>query len=789
MEKIYKKICLESSRSRSQGLMPFIKYGDSGLTFVDETEVNGNWGGYPGNPIDYSGKTYMDVMFRYFEIWKQLRNGVYLKKIVVNSRDCDCAPYGISWTEQFKEDKDTYDFVAFDKKYFYFDEKYGTYFLVDEMLDGLENEEFIVLVEDPDRMKECANYLDFNEDWGKYCRFVDDTYLGKIEVPADKVKLGDRVPYVMYYADIPQYLQWMRDNENSDDCCIRELWKKRGGSEFMSYLEGLEGKYEEKINAAQSLTDEEHIPTIDISLALRQNFADEGAYVTYNDTWYNEWDGDENIGYVVPESAECEYHPSFAKSVDTEWDNINPISGDSSDKRGALSWPYSVDSTRKTYEDGEEIEVPSYLQNMMHTPYFYDDNRVMIPGTLRKFGPDGDGFFECTYYQRESKQPAITTTIRITYKLDNDRTYSTTINQGCTQEEITAWPQNQGTYQIVSPKIYESRVTETQEETTGQYAVGQTYNGHEIIASTTYHTETYGRYGWWEAVKVPFNVEEYVVSDGEGTLTCKNEKKYRVLTMLEAIDSLVPSDFNVDEVGPDGLADGDVYYFLVTYDNGPIHPSETRSCDAGSIMLPVGEYIPADIPFDLGNVLNIKSLNDEGTEVMGDSVLSADTATTPSSITLTYVIGGKFNNNGSGYSYIEDTGVILEETHDYEEAKAFTYSIDGVSSVTVYCNYIDFESDKKIGVSSYNGLSGLCNTSLIKAMDVGDVMVSPSGSTRSVIYKEDYLLGVSYEPETDIDVSYDNGTATAWEKHFKLGECNTMSDLVNYGNHEFGLNN
>ncbi len=98
MERIYKKICLESSRSRSQGLMPFIKYGDSGLTFVDETEVNGNWGGYPGNPIDYSGKTYMDVMFRYFEIWKQLRNGVYLKKIVVNSRDCDCAPYGIAGT-------------------------------------------------------------------------------------------------------------------------------------------------------------------------------------------------------------------------------------------------------------------------------------------------------------------------------------------------------------------------------------------------------------------------------------------------------------------------------------------------------------------------------------------------------------------------------------------------------------------------------------------------------------------------------------------------------------------
>jgi hypothetical protein len=259
--------------------------------------------------------------------------------------------------------------------------------------------------------------------------------------------------------------------------------------------------------------------------------------------------------------------------------------------------------------------------------------------------------------------------------------------------------------------------------------------------------------------------------------------------MLEAIDSLVPSEYNIDDIGVEELSDGDFYYFLVTYDNGAIYPKKESSCNLDVETIKTSGYTSADIQFDISNVLNIKSLNDEGIEVMGDSVLSADTATTPSSITLTYVIGGKFNNNGSGYSYIEDTGVVLEETHDYEEAKAFTYSIDGVSSVTVYCNYIDFESDKKIGVSSYNGLSGLCNTSLIKAMDVGDVMVSPSGSTRSVIYKEDYLLGVSYEPETDIDVSYDNGTATAWEKHFKLGECNTMSDLVNYGNDEFGLNN
>ena len=756
MERIYKKICLEDSRSRSQGLMPFVKYGDSGLTYVDENEVNGNWGGFPGDPKDYDGKTYMDIMYRYFKIWKQLRKGVYLKRINITSNDCECAPYGLSWSEQFKEDKNYYEFSPFDKKYFYLDEKYGTYFLIDEIPEGLENEEFIVLVDNPEEMEQCGSYLDSG--WSEFCQFVDDKYLGKIEVPADMVKLGDKVPYVLYYADVPEYLKWLRDNENSDDCCIQELWKKRGGSEFMSYLEGLETKYEEACDAAMELTDEDHIPTIGVPILLRQNFADEGAFVPYTDTLYEDYDGDDEIGYM-----------DSAGTI---------IAGD---ERGALTWPYPMESQRwVAATSAETIEVPSYLPNMMHTPYFYDDNRVMIPGTFKRFGPDGDGFFQCTYYQRESKQPAITTTIRITYKLDNDRTYSTTINQGCTQVEVSAWPVNGGVYQIVSPKIYHVRTNDTTEETTGEYAVGQTYNGHEIVASTTYHTETYATYGWWEAVKVPFNVEEYDVADGEGTLTCKNENKYRVLTMLEAIDSLVPSEYNTDDVGIEALNDGDVYYFLVTYDNGPIYPGETSSCDAGSLLIPVSNYVSADIQFDSGNVLNIKSINDEGTEVMGDSVLSADTDSTTSSITLTYVIGGKFTSNGEGYEYVPQTGVLLKETHHYEEAKPIEYVIDGVSGVTVYCDYIDFESDKKIGVSSYNGLSGLCNTSLIWEMDTGDVMVSPSGSIRSVIYKEDYLLGVSYEPETDIDVSFDNGTATAWEKHFKLGECNTMSDLVNY---------
>ena len=426
MERIYKKICLEDSRSRLQGLMPFIKFGDSAITSVTDEDFDGNWGGYPGNTE--SGKTYMDVLYRYHRIWRQLRNGVYLKKLSVTSRECQCAPYGLSWTEQYKDDKNPYEFTAFDRKYFHLDEGFGTYFLNDEVPEGLENEEFIVLVEDPEEMMQCANYLRDDGDWAEFCKTVDTEYIGKIVIPADMVKLGDRVPYVMYCADIPQYLKWMKDNENSNDCCIQELWRKRGGSGFTEYLETLQCEWEDPETT--------EVPTIDVSLCLRQNFADEGAFVPYTETWYNDYDGDDEIGYV--------------DSAGTK------VSGDS---RGALSWPYPMESMRWVAESEEDmIEVPSYLPNMMHTPYFYDDNKVMLPGKLKRFGPDGDGFFMCKYYERNSEPAGLYVEVDWYYEVDEHTVH---MHSGwCETEETTTWPQNPDPdTQIVHPRVSESHTT------------------------------------------------------------------------------------------------------------------------------------------------------------------------------------------------------------------------------------------------------------------------------------------------------------------------------------------
>jgi hypothetical protein len=44
-----------------------------------------------------------------------------------------------------------------------------------------------------------------------------------------------------------------------------------------------------------------------------------------------------------------------------------------------------------------------------------------------------------------------------------------------------------------------------------------------------------------------------------------------------------------------------------------------------------------------------------------------------------------------------------------------------------------------------------------------------------------------FEPKIDVDISFNRGNASAWDKHFKLSECNTMQDLKNYGNNTFNL--
>lgn len=64
---------------------------------------------------------------------------------------------------------------------------------------------------------------------------------------------------------------------------------------------------------------------------------------------------------------------------------------------------------------------------------------------------------------------------------------------------------------------------------------------------------------------------------------------------------------------------------------------------------------------------------------------------------------------------------------------------------------------------------------------------STSECTENEYFFDPALNGLLEEPKVDIDVSIDRGSGAAWEKHFKLMECNTLEDLENYGNNYFNI--
>ena len=57
----------------------------------------------------------------------------------------------------------------------------------------------------------------------------------------------------------------------------------------------------------------------------------------------------------------------------------------------------------------------------------------------------------------------------------------------------------------------------------------------------------------------------------------------------------------------------------------------------------------------------------------------------------------------------------------------------------------------------------------------------------SALTKQEYLFGITSEPEVFSDVFIERGTTSVKERHLKLSEVKTLEDLVNYGNGFFNV--
>ena len=115
-----------------------------------------------------------------------------------------------------------------------------------------------------------------------------------------------------------------------------------------------------------------------------------------------------------------------------------------------------------------------------------------------------------------------------------------------------------------------------------------------------------------------------------------------------------------------------------------------------------------------------------------------------------------------------------------------------VDNVPVYSDYIDFDGAAKEFYSPRYGLYRTGNTANIIRMTSGEFWIRKDGDGYSYandayLTKEEYLTTFSLPPKVDVNVTIDRGGVSAFEKHYKLSECNTMQDLVNYGNNFFNI--
>lgn len=250
---------------------------------------------------------------------------------------------------------------------------------------------------------------------------------------------------------------------------------------------------------------------------------------------------------------------------------------------------------------------------------------------------------------------------------------------------------------------------------------------YSSISANTFYRFTYHPSSGTFNIAKQDSASAYTCSDGE--LVGPGEQKYRTATIAETAKALLKYNDS-----PDGS-----YYFLIKYKN-----------DAAT---------PMDIPFEQGK----------------NGIISADTLSTPGFINIIY----------------SANDITYKETYKYNPSVSAEITLDGFENIIIYYNEIDYDFTKQTIYNKHYGVEREGNLADIISYNVADVWGKDGSmseyTVNAPIFKEEYLLGISSTFKADVNVTINRGNAAAFERHFKLSECNTMEDLENYGNNIFNL--
>ena len=172
-------------------------------------------------------------------------------------------------------------------------------------------------------------------------------------------------------------------------------------------------------------------------------------------------------------------------------------------------------------------------------------------------------------------------------------------------------------------------------------------------------------------------------------------------------------------------------------------------------------------------------------------------------MTIPFAPGVVDGNGISNISYDSDfvtfeyfyNDIQYKETYKYNPSVSAETTLDGFENITIYYNEIDYDFTEQTIYNKHYDLYREGNLADIVQYREGHVWcdddsndyVASAETINAPIFKEEYLLGISSTFKADVNVTINRGNAAAFERHFKLSECNTMEDLENYGNNIFNL--
>lgn len=170
-------------------------------------------------------------------------------------------------------------------------------------------------------------------------------------------------------------------------------------------------------------------------------------------------------------------------------------------------------------------------------------------------------------------------------------------------------------------------------------------------------------------------------------------------------------------------------------------------------------------------------------------------------MTIPFTVGVVDGNGISNISYDSDfvtfeyfyNYIKYKETYKYNTGQTMEIVLDGYENITIYYNEIDYDFTEQTIYNKHYGLYREGNLADIVQYREGHVWrddksngyVASAETINAPIFKEEYLLGISSTFKADVNVTINRGNAAAFERHFKLSECNSMEDLEVMGNGQF----